>query len=124
MGTKGDIKVAREIEGVFGSMRMVLPQHKAEIQQMKVESVLVERPIIDEEDFGEMCFRVYDSTQYNYPITVKWFREVRSGLGIVETECGVVREIDVDKRMFKLVGERESVWICVEDVVGVMKYSS
>jgi YolD-like protein len=80
MGTKGDIKVARKIEDVFGSIRMILPEHKAEIQQMNVESVLVERPIIDEEDFGEMCFLVYDSTQYNYPITVKWFREVQSGL--------------------------------------------
>jgi len=100
---------------------MVLPEYKAEIQQMKVESVLVERPIIDEEDFGEMCFRVYDSTQYNYPITVKWFREVWSGRGIEETACGVMREIDVDKRMFKLVSERESVWIRVEDVVQVTK---
>jgi hypothetical protein len=65
MGTKGDIKMGRKIDDLFGSMRMILPQHKAEIQRMNTEMGLAERPVVDEN-----CFRIYNSTQYDYAIHV------------------------------------------------------
>jgi hypothetical protein len=113
--------MGRKIDDLFGSMRMVLPEHKVEIQRMNTERELIERPVIDEIDFDENCFRIYDSTQYDYTITVKWFREVSRGLGVYETAWGVVKEIDADKRRFRLVSDWESVWIRVEDVVSVTK---
>jgi hypothetical protein len=113
--------MGRKIDDLFGSMRMILPEHKAEIQRMNVERDLVERPVVDEIDFDENCFRIYDSTQYDYAINVKWFREVRGGLGVYETAWGVVKEIDADKRRFRLVSDWDSVWIRVEDVVSVTK---
>lgn len=81
VGTKGDSKMGRKIDDLFGSMRMILPEHKAEIQRMNAERDLVERPVVDEIDFDENCSRIYESTQYDYAIHVKWFREVRGGLG-------------------------------------------
>ncbi|USG66835.1 YolD-like family protein [Brevibacillus ruminantium] len=82
---------------------------------------LAQRPVVDEDDFGEMCFRVYDSTQYDYAITVSWFREQADGLGIVETAWGVVRKIDPLTKQFKLVNDWEAHWIGVEDLVRVVK---
>jgi YolD-like protein len=119
MGAKGDIRMGRKIDDLFGSMRMILPEHKAEIQRMNAERGLVERPVVDEIDFDENCFRIYDSTQYDYAISVKWFREVRSGLGVYETTWGVVKEIDANNRRFRLVSDWNSTWIRIEDVVSV-----
>jgi hypothetical protein len=113
--------MARKIDDLFGSMRMVLPEHKAAILDHNAEKGLTPRPVIDEDDFGEMCFRIYDSTQYDYAITVKWFREVRRGLGVFETAWGVVREIDSARKRFKLANDWESRWIRVEDLVSVTK---
>ena len=36
-----------------------------------------------------------------------------------ETAWGVIKEIDADKRRFRLVSNWDSVWIRVEDVVSV-----
>lgn len=37
---------------------MVLPDQKAAILEHKSKRGLVERPFIDEDEFGEMCFRM------------------------------------------------------------------
>ncbi len=110
-----------KINDLFSSMRIILPEHRAAILEHNAERGLEPRPTVDEDDFGEMCFRIYDSTQYDYAITVKWFREVSRGLGVFETAWGVVKEIDANKRRFKLVNDWDSVWIRVEDVVSVTK---
>jgi hypothetical protein len=110
-----------KMNDLFGSMRMILPEHRAALLEHNAERDLEPRPAVDEDDFGEMCFRIYDSTQYDYAINVKWFREVKRGLGVYETAWGVVKEIDANRRMFKLVNDWDSVWIRVEDVVSVTK---
>jgi len=113
--------MARKINDLFGSMRMVLPEHRAAILEHNEERGLIERPVIDEVDMGEMCFRIYDSTQYDYAITVKWFQPVRGNLGVFETAWGVVREIDPERKRFKLANDWESRWINVKDIVSVTK---
>ncbi|EMT54696.1 hypothetical protein I532_03790 [Brevibacillus borstelensis AK1] len=113
--------MAKKIDDLFGSMRMILPEYKAEIQRMSADRDLEPRPNVDEADFDEACFRIYDSTQYDYAITVKWFREMRRGLGVFETDWGVVKEIDAVRKRFKLVSDWDAKWIRIEDVVSVTK---
>lgn len=85
------------------------------------QELLVQRPAIADDDFGEMCFRIYDSTQYSYPIQVKWFVRERGSLGTVKSACGLVREIDADQYLVKLVNQEDSRWIKVEDIVSVSR---
>lgn len=116
--------MAKNIEDFSESMEMAVLKHALALTKSGEESPalsLVERPVVDEDDFGEMCFRVYDSTQYDYAITVSWFRETARGLGVVETAWGVVRNIDVGQKKFKLVNDWEAQWIGVEDLVRVVK---
>lgn len=68
---------------------MVLPEQRAAILDHESKRGLLEKPYVDEDDFGEMCFRIYDSTQYDYAIDVKWFQPVKGKLGTVETSCGL-----------------------------------
>ncbi|WNC12170.1 YolD-like family protein [Brevibacillus brevis] len=87
------------------------------------EGTVVQRPAVADDEFGEMCFRIYDSTQYNYPIQVKWFVRERGGdaWGTVQSARGYVREIDSEKYLVRLVDDDRSCWIQVEDIVSVTK---
>ncbi|QDS35815.1 YolD-like family protein [Brevibacillus brevis] len=113
--------MAKKIDNLFGSMRMVLPEHRTELLKHNEERDLIKRPEVDDDDFGEMCFRVYDSTQYDYAITVKWFVPTKGELGSLEEAWGVVREIDAIRKRFKLVSDWAVDWIKVEDLVSVTK---
>ncbi|MED1951007.1 YolD-like family protein [Brevibacillus centrosporus] len=111
----------KKINDLFGSMRMVLPEQKTAILEHKSISGLVERPEVDEDELGEMCFRIYDSTQYDYAIDVKWFKVSKGNLGTIEAAWGVVKEIDNNRKRFKLVCDWEVHWINIEDLVSVTK---
>lgn len=113
--------MASKVENIFGASRWVLPEQRAAILEHNDTRGLEPRPEIDEEDFGEMCFRIYDSTQYDYAINVKWFVPVKGDMGSFETAWGVVREIDKRYERFKLVSDWDSNWINVRDLVSVTK---
>ncbi|MGG1660395.1 YolD-like family protein [Brevibacillus sp. NRS-1366] len=112
--------MAKKIDNLFGSLRMVLPEHRAAIIDLEAERGLIEKPSVEDDEFGEMCFRVYDSTQYDYAINVRWFVP-KGRLGTIEEAWGVVHEIDAVRRRFKLVSDWDSQWVTVEDLVSVMK---
>lgn len=109
--------MAKKINDLFGSMRMVLPDQKAAILEHKSKRGLVKRPFIDEDEFGEMCFRIYDSTQYNYEISIKWFVPSNGRLGTFEERQGVVIDIDATRRSILL----DSRWIDIEQLISVTK---
>jgi len=111
----------RKLNDLFGSMRMILPEHKAAILDHNSERGLVEKPYIDEDEIGEMCFRIYDSTQYDYAIDIKWFKPVKGELGIIESTWGTVREIDVNRKRFKVTNDWDSQWINIDHLVSVTK---
>jgi len=113
--------MSKKINDLFGSMRMMLPEHRTAIISHGEESGLQGKPDVDEDDFGEMCFRIYDSTQYDYAINVKWFQSVKGNLGTIEESWGVVKEIDVNRKQFKLVSDWDSEWIKIECLVSVTK---
>lgn len=121
VGAKGTITLAKKIDNLFASMRMVLPEHREVLLEHIEERDLIKRPDVDENDFGEMCFRIYDSTQYDYTVTVKWFVPKKGELGILEEAWGVVREIDAIRKRFKLVSDWSDDWINVEDLMSVTK---
>lgn len=79
---------------MLAASRFVLPEQRELYRLMKEEEKLVDRPDIDEDEFGEMCFRIYDSTQYDYTINVMCFVPKKGNFGPFEEARYVVREID------------------------------
>nr|WP_239565239.1 YolD-like family protein [Brevibacillus fulvus] len=100
---------------------MKLHVHQETMQNRSEIKQLVQCPSIEEEDFGEMCFRIYDSTQYDYAINVKWFIPIVGNLGMVETAWGIVKEINIEQKRVKLVNDWSSQWIDIENLVHVTK---
>ncbi|MBR8658359.1 MULTISPECIES: hypothetical protein [Brevibacillus] len=113
--------MGQKIGDWFRTARMVQPEKKTESGPVNADEGLAERPVVDEIDYDENCFRIYDATQYDYAISVTWFREISAGRGVFETAWGSVKQIDADERRFLLVSDWDSVWIQIEDVVRVTK---
>ncbi|NGQ95520.1 YolD-like family protein [Brevibacillus sp. SYP-B805] len=101
------------------AMKFMLPEHRALLEEHEYVKTLVPKPIIDEQEFGEMNFRIYDSVQYDYAITVSYWRPVRGGLGVIESVFGTVQRIDAANRRIKIVNDWDFHWIDIERVVSV-----
>ncbi|MBH0333663.1 hypothetical protein ABH14_28700 [Brevibacillus brevis] len=113
--------MANKLDNLFEASRFMLPEHRAALIEQDEARDLIKRPEVDDDDFGEMCFRVYDSTQYDYALTVKWFVPTKGELGTLEEAWGIVREIDAVRNRFKLVSDWAADWINVKDLVSVVK---
>ena len=97
----------------------LLPEHIELLRDHSFEETLVTKPVIDDQEFGEMNFRIYDSTQYDYAITVEYWVSVRGEKGRIESAFGVVKSIDPTLKRIKLVNDWDVSWINIESVVSV-----
>jgi len=77
---------------------------------------LLPDPVISDEQFGECNFRIYDSVQYGYAITVSYWQPVRDEWGRMEKWWGMVTAIDADHHRIKLVNDGGDRWIEVERI--------
>ncbi|MGO0060891.1 hypothetical protein ACTID9_12895 [Brevibacillus fluminis] len=74
-------------------------------------------PAVDDFEYDEMMFRIYDSTQFDYPIAVTWMTDA----GTIESGWGVIREIDADRMRVKLVCDWDTWWIDLVRLCSVSK---
>jgi len=79
----------------------------------------VTKPMIDDQEFGEMNFLIYDSTQYDYAITIDYWVSVRDEKGRIESAFGVIKSIDPTLKRIKLVNDWDINWIELESVISV-----
>ena len=77
------------------------------------------KPMIDDQEFGEMNFLIYDSTQYDYAITIDYWVSVRDEKGRIESAFGVIKSIDPTLKRIKLVNDWDINWIELESVISV-----
>ena len=102
-------------------VRFLLSEHAELLINPEYEKTLVPKPIVDDQDFGEMNFRIYDSTQYDYPITIYYWVSVHGEKGKIESAFGVVKSIDPSSKRIKLVNDWGMKWVDVCNVVKVRK---
>jgi len=100
-------------------MKFILPEHAEMLLDHEFEKTLVAKPIIDDQEFGEMNFKIYDSTQYDYAVTIDYWVSVRGEKGRIESAFGVVKSIDPTLKRIKLVNDWDVNWINISSVVAV-----
>lgn len=59
---------------------------------------------------------MFESRQYDFAISVKWFKAMKDRLGSVELTWGIVPEIDIVRKRFELVSDWDSQWIYFNDI--------
>ncbi|RAP30851.1 YolD-like family protein [Brevibacillus laterosporus] len=72
-----------------------------------------QKPIIEEDELAEFCYRISDSRQYDYAITISWWKETKEGRGVIESAWGWVEKFDSTFKQIKLKNDEDFWWIPV-----------
>ncbi|MCR8981668.1 YolD-like family protein [Brevibacillus laterosporus] len=99
--------------------KFILPEHAEMIRQHHEDKKLIEKPIIEEDELAEFCYRISDSRQYDYALTISWWKETKEGRGVIESAWGWVDKFDSTFKQIKLKNDEDFWWIPVEDVISV-----
>lgn len=106
------IKQRKKLEGngLWESSRMMLPEHKEEINIWSTEVKKRERIELDEQQWEDVSRAVTQSMQQRHPIRLLMYHEIEK-LEII----GIVDRVDQLKGRFMVDGE----WFTIRDIEGV-----
>lgn len=102
--------------GIWESSRIILPEHRAAIRDHRQSVRKRARPELDEQRWEELQIAISDAVESRQPVTVTTW-------GVYEDEqhVGVIDHVDVLTRRLRIVGERETVWVPLGDVLEVTR---
>ncbi|ASA23506.1 YolD-like family protein [Paenibacillus donghaensis] len=101
-----------ELNGLWESSRMMLPEHKARILSDERETLRKEKPVLDEQKQEEIECTLALSLRSHVRVTVVLFDPFKD----VEVS-GFVTSIHTHSREFKLQWAEEWKWIDVDNIV-------
>ncbi|WP_068791791.1 YolD-like family protein [Brevibacillus laterosporus] len=99
--------------------KFILPEHAEMLRQYHGDKKLIEKPIIEEDELAEFYYRISDSRQYDYALTISWWKETKEGRGVIESAWGWVEKFDSTYKQIKLKNDEDFWWIPVEDLVNI-----
>ncbi|TPG72996.1 YolD-like family protein [Brevibacillus laterosporus] len=99
--------------------KFILPEQAEVLRQLHEDKKLIEKPIIEEDKQAEFCYRISDSRQHDYALTINWWKATKGDRGVIETAWGWVDKFDSTFKQIKLENDEDFWWIPVEDVVSV-----
>ncbi|MCM3291806.1 YolD-like family protein [Paenibacillus sp. MER 180] len=100
--------------GIFEGSRLIIPEHREAMLRHNRERQRIQRPVIDEQEWEQIGNRLQESMQERTTITVLLFDPFEQ----IEV-TGVVVDIDMYGRRFKLLQDEEWQWVKLEDVIEV-----
>lgn len=100
--------------GIWESSRIILPEHRSAIRQHRTELRKRTRPELDEQRWEELQIAISDAVESKQPVAVRCW-------GVYEDEIhvGVIERVDVLTRRLRIVGERETVWVPLGEIVNI-----
>ncbi|RFB31659.1 YolD-like family protein [Brevibacillus sp. VP] len=87
--------------------KFILPEHAEMLRQFHEDKKLIEKPIIEEDELAEFCYRISDSHQYDYALTISWWKETKEGRGVIESAWGWVEKFDSTVKQIKLKNDED-----------------
>ncbi|TGV31372.1 YolD-like family protein [Mesorhizobium sp. M00.F.Ca.ET.186.01.1.1] len=104
---------------IFGSMRFLLPEQRTSYLDHLQDLKLTPQPILEEDEIQELNQNILESIHFDYAIRVRWWKETKGALGVVEEAWGWVKKIDTINQRIKLVNEEELHWISMNKLLSV-----
>ncbi|QOS97683.1 YolD-like family protein [Brevibacterium sp. JNUCC-42] len=89
------------------------------LRQLHEDKKMIEKPIIEEDELTEFYYRISDSRQHDYALTINWWKATKGDRGVIESASGWVEKFDSTLKQIKLTNDEDFWWIPVEDVVKV-----
>ncbi|UFJ42040.1 YolD-like family protein [Brevibacillus humidisoli] len=113
------MKSVSQKNNLFGVTRLVLTANRDIYMEQSQDEMLVSQPMLAEEKVAEINYRIYDSVQYDYGVTVRWWEPVEKGRGRIREMWGWVKDVDTAYKVIKLVNDEQSIWIDLAMIVDV-----
>nr|WP_258399048.1 YolD-like family protein [Brevibacillus laterosporus] len=82
---------------------------------------MIGKPIIEEDELSEFCYRIVDSRQFDYAHTINWWKATKGDRGVIETAWGWVEKFNTTYKQIKLKNDEDYWWIPVENIVDIME---
>ncbi|WP_232700098.1 YolD-like family protein [Brevibacillus daliensis] len=100
--------------------RFMMSEHVEALQRMHEDKKLIEKPILEEDELTEFCYRITDSRQFDYALTVSWWESRKGNRGVIETFWGWVVDFDSAYKRIKLKNDEGYKLIPVDDIVYIV----
>ncbi|MBO8164249.1 MAG: YolD-like family protein [Brevibacillus sp.] len=114
------MKISKK-DNLFAASRFVLPEHRELYLELKRDQELIPQPILEEDELMEIQYRIQDSMQYDYTVTLRWWEPVKNGQGRICEMWGWVKAVDNPYRVLKLVNDKDSQWIDMDRIIEVRR---
>ena len=108
-----------KIDNLFEASRFILPEHKEGYLEWRRRENLIPQPIIEEDEYTEMCFQIQDSIQFDTAVTIHWWSATRVKMGVIESAWGWIDKIDTHSQQLKLKNDEEYWWIQLSKIISV-----
>ncbi|ASJ54542.1 hypothetical protein BP422_13825 [Brevibacillus formosus] len=104
---------------LFGSMRFLLPEQRTSYLDHLQDLRLTPQPILEEDEIQVLNQNILESIHFDQAITVRWWKETKGALGVVEEAWGWVQKIDTVNQRIKLANDEELHWISMNKLLSV-----
>ncbi|ASJ54849.1 hypothetical protein BP422_15515 [Brevibacillus formosus] len=101
-------------------MGFKLPEHVAELINHAYEKTLVPKPELEDDEMVEIDRLMRASMTEDFAVTVRYWKEMRPGLGEIHQMWGVVQRIDPVRKQAKTVNTTDIMWINLSDITAVI----
>lgn len=92
----------------------IIPEHRKALWDLQNGQQRRERPTLDEQEWERIAGKLQQSMNERETVTVIMFDPFEC-----KEEPGIVVDIDVSRRRFKLQQDDECTWIKIEDIIEV-----
>jgi len=104
---------------IFSSMRFLLPEQRISYLDHLQDLNLTPQPTLEEDEIHELNQNILESIHFDNAIRIRWWKETKEGLGVVEEAWGWVKKIDTTNQRVKLVNDEELHWISMHKLLNV-----
>ncbi|QDX91324.1 hypothetical protein EEL30_02370 [Brevibacillus laterosporus] len=63
-------------------------------------------PVNEEDELAEFCYRISDSCQFDYALTINWWKATKGDRGVIESAWGWIEKFDPTFKRIKLKNDR------------------
>lgn len=111
--------MASKIENMWAASRFVLPEQRELYLQHREDAKLVKMPVLEQDELESFHYIIRDSAREDYAVTITWWKPTKGELGTTCSMWGVVKWVDQNARRVKLVNDKESQWIHMDQIVDI-----
>ncbi|TPG73458.1 YolD-like family protein [Brevibacillus laterosporus] len=109
-----------KLNDLFGSMRLVLPEHREWYLKHRRELSLLPKPDLDHDEIMAINYKLTDSKRYSFELTVTYWRRVSENGGEFQTVKGVAKAFDTVMKQVRIEEENgEWTWLDFGNITAV-----